>query len=281
LAGFAAAALLFAASPAAAMAPASDWTIIKADGGCFAAGAADGDTDITIAYIGPLPFLIVASSQLPADKGTAPVLMGFDQGAPLQVPAEGDHHTYGILLTRQIGEQLRAAKILRLGIGGEVAAFPLGDAAGAMDAAARCAGAPTFAQSLADAPTPIAGAGGWKLGRNVSPTHACMAIANGADVDVMLMLTQTGATLLSAGSNGWNATAASIQATLQIDDTPPLPLKFSQMANMVLLVADDALVPRLRGATTLTWHLPSGDYRATVTGLGIALDALATCHGAP
>lgn len=51
--------------------------------------------------------------------------------------------------------------------------------------------------------------------------------------------------------------------------------------NLVMgVVADVPLRQRLRTAHTLDWALPFGRFHAEVTGLGVALDAVAACAAA-
>jgi hypothetical protein len=139
------------------------------------------------------------------------------------------------------------------------------------------AAAPTAAQ------TPIPGAGGWLLVDTLpgSAPHACTARVAGPEADVMLLLNAEQVPVLIAGRPDWHDLGGSAEIVLSIDGEPPTRLNAHMVANLVLVLLSDApLLRRLRSARTLDWTLPFGRFRANVSGLGTALDAISACAAA-
>lgn len=121
-------------------------------------------------------------------------------------------------------------------------------------------------------------AGQWTHIENVPGGNACAARLTGTEVDTMLMLNQNGELLLVAGKVDWRA-SGSQEIALRIDEWNIDHLTASAFNNLVLLpISDDAVLKRLRAAKDLYWHLPFGNYHATVAGLGAALDWVHTCE---
>ena len=132
----------------------------------------------------------------------------------------------------------------------------------------------------ADEPVPIAGAGDWKLVEQLpGVSHpVCHARINGPEADTMLMLNNDRLPILVAGRADWRELLGEADVSLSIDGGPPIGLKMQMFNNLVMKLVDDkALLGRLRRARTLDWAFPFGRFRANVSGIDVALDALASC----
>jgi hypothetical protein len=135
--------------------------------------------------------------------------------------------------------------------------------------------------TAADQPQAIASAGRWEMQDHLPGVSGrkCTARIKGDQVDTMLMLNKAGTPLLVVGRPDWAELLGDAEAGLAIDGAAPDAVKASLFNNLVMtLVTDDALLQRLRRANTLDWSLPFGHFHATVTGLGVAIDALAVCE---
>lgn len=136
----------------------------------------------------------------------------------------------------------------------------------------------------AAAQAPIAGAENWLLFERLPGVEgrACMARTNGPEADTMLLLNNDREPILVAGRADWSGLAGTAEIGLSIDGAPAATLEASLAHNLVLVpAAAPDLLQRLRRARTLDWTLPFGRFRAGVTGLGAALDAIAACNAAP
>ncbi|MEA3044695.1 MAG: hypothetical protein QOH47_2533 [Sphingomonadales bacterium] len=134
--------------------------------------------------------------------------------------------------------------------------------------------------AIAQAPQPIPGAGEWLfINRLPFVDHpTCVARTNGAEVDTMLMLNNDQHPLLVAGHGDWSGLSGEVEATIAIDGSAPVHVSAGMVQNIaVVLVTDPALIGRLRSARRLEWTLPFGHFKADVTGLGVALDAIFAC----
>jgi hypothetical protein len=259
--------------------PAPDgWTLTRYSATtCAVDGPQDGSVQLSIAAFGP-QILMVLSSIGEADKpGTYPVTLSFDDGPDFDVNAEGHDRSLGIALTPRVGQGLRMAKLMTATIDGMTYKFPLQNAVEAMDAASHCAGAETYAEQRSHPPRAIAGAGDWQLLDDM-PDDTCSARLGGEHVDTMLMRANDGKLILAAGRPDWAFPAQDADITLQIDDEPPLAITAPVITNLVLAHIPDAEMDHLRHATRLIWHLPWGDFAASVDGLGTAFDAVAACE---
>lgn len=139
---------------------------------------------------------------------------------------------------------------------------------------------PAAGPAFAQAPQPIPGAGEWlfvdRLPFVDHPT--CVARTNGAEVDTMLMLNNDRQPILVAGHGDWSGLSGEVEAMIAIDGGPPVHVSAGMVQNIaVVLVTDPALIGRLRSARRLEWTLPFGHFKADVTGLGMALDAIVAC----
>ena len=120
---------------------------------------------------------------------------------------------------------------------------------------------------------------GWIIGGGAPGVDTCVARLPGAEVDTMLMLNKDGDLLLVAGREDWQQPAGNWDISVQVDDVEIEHVKATVFNNLVfLLVKDESTVHRLRAAKVIAWYLPVGVYRASVAGLGSALDSLRMCE---
>jgi hypothetical protein len=95
----------------------------------------------------------------------------------------------------------------------------------------------------------------------------------------MLTFNNVGVPLLIAGWADRYNEGGEAEVGLSIDGAAPVRLRASIALNLVITsVEDPALARRLRAARTLDWTFPFGRFRANVTGLGTALEALRACR---
>jgi hypothetical protein len=137
--------------------------------------------------------------------------------------------------------------------------------------------------ALAQIPRPIAGAEDWLLLDRIPGVsgEVCSARTNGPEADTMLLLNRNHVPILAAGRADWQGLLGTAEIQLSIDGAAPSRLKVQMFNNLVMILVSDApLLQRLRRARTLDWTLPFGHFRASVTGLGAALDAVASCSKA-
>jgi len=118
----------------------------------------------------------------------------------------------------------------------------------------------------------------WTHVENVTGGNACAARLVGSEVDTTLMLNRSGQLILVAGRSDWRASGPE-QVSLRIDDFELDHLQANAFNNLVLvLISDEAVVKRLMAAKELYWTLPSGKYRAMISGLGDALEWVRQCE---
>ncbi len=141
------------------------------------------------------------------------------------------------------------------------------------------------AQPAADqAIQPIPGAGNWTLLRRLPgvPGLVCTIRSEGPEANTTILLNNDGRPVLILGRRDWAGLSGDARVSLSIDDATPVVLDASMVHNLVIVgPLDTRLLQRLSGAGTLEWSLPFGRFRAGVTGLGVALDALAACTPDP
>jgi hypothetical protein len=120
----------------------------------------------------------------------------------------------------------------------------------------------------------------WMHIEKVPGGTACAARLPGDEVDTMLMLNKNGQLILVAGKADWRA-SGSQEIGLRIDGFELNHLSAEAFNNLVLLqVADETALKRLKVAKDIFWLLPSGVYHATVAGLGDALSWVQQCEQA-
>ena len=120
--------------------------------------------------------------------------------------------------------------------------------------------------------------GGWHVASTITK-GSCLAKIAGPQVDTLLMASKDGRLILVAAWPGRELPTGAQQGSLAIDDAPPEPVEVQALAMMALYpVKDDTMEARLAKASVLQWHFAWGDFRADVTGLGLAAEALRTCN---
>lgn len=120
-------------------------------------------------------------------------------------------------------------------------------------------------------------AGGWTLIERAGGSNSCAARRSGSDVDTILMLSQRGQLILVAGRADWHVSGAE-EVNVRIDNFELRHMQADIVDNLLLLpIADEQVVIRLRAAKDLYWSLSFGSFHAVVDGLGDALDRLRTC----
>jgi hypothetical protein len=267
-------------------AQATEWPVNKAgDNVCVASGPETATGSLSIVTFGPQIMLLVGSADFPKATDSYKIGLSFDGNPVVTVDAEARNGQYGIPITPPLAAALRRAAHMVAIYAGKTYEFALDGAGPAIDGVLHCVGQPPYDQMTAHHDVPVAGADRWVLEDKLPGADRCSVRANGADIDTMLMLNRSGKLILVAGHADWARPLTSIEADLQIDQDPVLKLQANTFTNLVLAPLSDEQTARLRSAHTLSWHLPWGDYRSEVSGLGLALDALAACqarkHPAP
>lgn len=131
---------------------------------------------------------------------------------------------------------------------------------------------------------PIAGAGSWVLQRRLPgmPGLVCTIRTEGPEANITILLNNDRRPVLIIGRGDWSGHMGEARATLSIDGGGPIQLEAAMLQSIVLVgPIEAALLERLRGAQTLDWTLPFGRFRANVSGLGTAFDALSACMPDP
>ena len=121
--------------------------------------------------------------------------------------------------------------------------------------------------------------GRWQVGPATDAPGSCTARLNGAAVDLIVLINNTGKLVLVAGHPGWNATG-SVQTMLSIDGGAPSKLAADAVGPLVMALVDDARTAALRKARSIDWTLPPGRFHVSVEGLGAAMDAVRACQHA-
>jgi hypothetical protein len=276
--GYAVLAAMLSAAGAHADVP-DGWHLARDGAACEVDFPQSGDgAMLTIAVMPPQHLLLLQHPAFPAAKQSGQLTLAFDDGAPIALEGMGSDHIYGFAITPETGMALRRGRQLTASVGGKSYVFRFEHADVAMDEAARCAGTKTLPEVWAEAPKPVPGVPGWMILENLAGTGQCSVRRNSDQVNTSLALTAQGRLLLIAGRPDWAKWGDKIAATLVIDAAAPVPVEALGVQNLVMLpVIDEALLKQLHAAKTLTWHLPWGDFRAEVEGLGAAESALRAC----
>lgn len=246
---------------------------------CDVAGPISGRAELAIAVMGPEFKLIISSDDFHLASATYPVFISIDGGPKVAMNALGDGGVYAVALVPALGMALRSASVLTVTIGNATYQFSVARADAAMDAASSCAGEPSYPESFAHPPQPIAGAGDWKLVDDPRNGNRCSLRRNGPEIDTMLTRNRDGQFILIGGRGDWANPTGHTKITLQLGDASPQELEASIFDNLVLVaIKDPAMSDRLVHATSLGWHMPWGDFHADLTGLGVATEALRVCN---
>jgi hypothetical protein len=280
----AALALLLAAQVRAAEpAPVDGWVVGRADEmSCMASAPNEADgASVSLVAQGPMFLMLVSAPDFPKEKRTYAAFLSFDGGAPMAATALGEDGVMGFVLNRTGPAKIVAgASRIAVNVEGHTHTLSLRNAGAALDAAARCAGAPTLSEQVETPPQPIPGAGGWTLIRNVAglSQRACSARIRGPQIDTILLRNNDGQMVLMGGHPEWATWGAEVPLQLSIDGGPATALKAQSVDNLIaVLVEDPALAKRLRGAHAIEWTIPTGRVRGEVSGLGVAFDAVVAC----
>jgi hypothetical protein len=278
---------LAVASSAGAAERVAGWDIQQVDSGadgigvCVASGPVDGPAALSLSAEGPAFLLIVGAPDFPADKGSYAVDLAFDGKPPVHTVGLGENGVMGIGLGTGPARIVAGASRVSMTVDGHTHQFSLRNAAKALDAVARCAGETALSERVEQPATPIPAAERWTLIVNPegSPRLPCTARNPGDQVDTILMLNNRGQLVLVGGHSDWATWGGQVDLQLAIDGGPPVQLSADTVQNLILTsIEDPALLQRLRSAKTLDWTIPTGHVRGDVTGLGVALDAVAKCN---
>lgn len=271
--------LAFVTAPALA---ADGWSIARDGKACVATGPSSGNATLSIAAMPSQFLLFFESSDFPVEQQSRAVILRFDGGSMATVEALGSDRVYGITIIRPISESLRTATQVELQVAQKRYPFELKNTGAAMDEVARCAGVKPFAEQWSNPPRPIPDAPGWQLIDGLAGTDACTARRESTELNTSLVIAKDGTLVLVAGRADWAKWGGEVKGSLRIDDAPAQEFVAFGLQSIVMWpVKDDVVVASLRRAKFLLWHLPWGDFRGEVTGLGAAADALKTCKAPP
>lgn len=259
------------------------WTLTRVSPmACAASGPSVDGVGLSLGSEGPLFLLVVSAPDFPTDKASYQAELSFDGKPPLSAVALGSDGVMGFSVGRSGQAQtLAAASRVRVTIEGRSHEFALRNVRAALDAVARCAGAPTLSEQVETPPQPIAGAGGWTLLTQLPglATRSCEARIPGDQIDTILLRNKDGRMVLMGGHWDWATWGGEVPLQLSIDGAAPVSLTAQTVNNLIaVLVNDPALEQRLRTARSLEWTIPTGRVRGDVTGLGVAFDAVAACQ---
>ena len=118
---------------------------------------------------------------------------------------------------------------------------------------------------------------GWQIRAEVNG-KSCRAFLFGTAIDTQIVRNNENKLVLAPGHPDWETHEGPTALTLQVDDGQAVPLNgIALFRTVFIVIEDDAELQAIKGATTLKWHFPWGDYTATVTGLGASFDKLDQC----
>jgi hypothetical protein len=261
--------------------PVPGWTVTKTTEhgqtveSCIATWNNGGPNELTIEALGGLLTLSISSPAFGQEKLEEIVSLSKAGMGKLQRRARVAAGICSITIDDEVDSYLEKDGPLFLEIKGVNYSFSVANTPSAIDAVRRCVGEPTKADMAAQQEPSFSVPSGWE---SFNMAAGCAARLKGNEVDTLVTINNKDQTLLLAGRKDWNSWGEQIKLTLQIDSKPPLSLEGWKWSNLALvLLADDKDVASLRKASVLRWHLPTGDYSATVHDLGSALDAAAAC----
>ncbi len=240
-----------------------------------------GSVSVSVWAEAATPWLLISAPDFPAEKVIKPLTLIVDGGRRLDLTADVADHTYGIIIARDLDDQIQNRRTLTAVIGGKSYTFETPNLGSAIDAAFQCAGVGSRAEMLRHAPVRIPGAEDWTLHDRMPPADTCVIRCNGDEVDTSIFINPTGELVLAAGKPQWLAPTSLASVTLQIDDNPPTTIHAGFFNNVVFAtVTDSTMIQELTRARRLIWKLPTGTYHAPVSGIGQAIEALRQCDSA-
>jgi hypothetical protein len=139
------------------------------------------------------------------------------------------------------------------------------------------------AQTAGAQDVPIPDAGAWKMVRHAppAPDPPCFARIEGPEVNTSLLLTRTGAPIVTLGKGGeWSFPVHEAAITASVDGGPAIQLKATLGINLVLIPPSPELTQQLHAAQVIDWTLPFGHFRGRVAGYDAALAAIRQCIAA-
>lgn len=254
---------------------------------CTATSPGDGDLTFGVAAEGPDFVFMMFAPDFPKAQRAYQGTLAFKGNGAGPVGITGIDGVMAISLGRgELARGFSKATEATLEVEGHSHTVSLEGAADALDRVAQCAKQHTLAESSERPPLPIPNAGDWTLYETTpySSEKACMAHLDGPEVDTMLQYDEKGVLELTGGNAIWAFPRQQVPMKISIDGGPDLPV--SQPAQLeghtfTLKMDDTHLIEQLRHARMIDWVFPNGSLRSSVTGLGMALDAVQKCRGGP
>jgi hypothetical protein len=127
---------------------------------------------------------------------------------------------------------------------------------------------------------PIPEAGAWKMVQHAPPVPdpPCFARIEGPEVNTSLLLTRTGAPVITLGrGREWSFQVQSAAIAASVDGGPPIPLTATLGINLVLIPPSPELAQQLHHAQAIDWTMPFGHFRGQVAGYDTAVAAVKQC----
>lgn len=121
---------------------------------------------------------------------------------------------------------------------------------------------------------------GWELITDMAGfAKGCSVRHAGKEINTYALLNKLGHVILIGAWPDWKKPSGNTPVALAIDRGAPHPMTASVLVNLVMVeIAEGELSERLSRARTLHWQMPWGDFKASVSGIGGALDALRECE---
>lgn len=257
------------------------WTVEKVSGPelvvktCTATWNKREPAELAIIAEGSLLTLTIASPLFGGEKREEKVSLRKEKVGKVERTARAAGTTYSVTIDNDVDSYLEQEGPFILTVKGVDYTFSIDNVSPAIDAVRRCVGQPTKSEMQANNAPSFPTPKGWE---SLVLEGGCAARLSGDEVDTMVSINNKDQVLLIAGRRDWNSWGEEVKLTLQFDSQPPRSFTAWKWNNLVLLVlVDDKDVVALRKASTLKWHLSTGDYSANVSDVGLALDAASAC----
>ncbi len=218
-----------------------------------------------------LGFMMVGTApQIP--DGDYAATLKLDDHPPVKVKTHGSGGVYLIVLDIKLSMALRNVKQLTLTVRGGDNVFDGSRLDEAMDAAAKCVGIPKVTDLAA------IGWGTWSVRPGEKGDLACHATRHGLQVDSMASLHPDGRFTFGPAWMGWTLQRSDkVKATFEIDEDTPVPVQLTTGVKTASYVVDKGFLDRLEKASSITWHLPWGEFYSEVDGIADMRKSLADC----